>query len=227
MGQGATDARRNEKACLSGGLPVSRCEGSLELLVKELQHRMRNLLTMVQSFVTNTEANTAQDYRTALAARITALAEACAVLDRAGENRPTLAGLLDQTLRPHTMLSRDRIALIGPDLELEPCLALSLHIIFHELATNACKYGALTTAAGTVRVAWESHAELGGCALAIQWRERGGPTVEKPKQKGFGTHLIAGALAGARVELDFAPEGLVCRIAIELSQTPEANEVVG
>ncbi|WP_454630724.1 HWE histidine kinase domain-containing protein [Bradyrhizobium cenepequi] len=227
MGQAATDAVRNENASLSGELSVSRCEGSLELLVKELQHRMRNLLTVVQCFVTNTEANTAHDYRTALTARIAALAEAYALLGRAGDHRPTLAGLLEQSLRPHAMFSRDRIALVGPELTLEPHLALSLHIIFHELVTNASKYGALTTVAGAVQVTWESPAGPGGRALAIEWRERGGPRVDKPEHRGFGMHLIARALTGARVELDFAPEGLVCRIVIEPYQTLAANDVAG
>jgi two-component sensor histidine kinase len=227
MGQGATDAVRKKNMSLSRESLVSGRECSLDLIVKELQHRMRNLLTVVQCFVTNTEANSAQDYRTALSARIAALAEAYAMLGRAGEHRSTLAGLLEQTVRPHAMLARDRIALIGPDIVLEPQLALSLHVIFHELVTNASKYGALTTAAGAVQVTWEGPAESAGCPLAIQWRELGGPIVEKPKHKGFGTHLITKALTGARVELDFAPEGLVCRIVIDRHQTSAASEVAG
>jgi len=94
---------------------------------------------------------------------------------------------------------------------------LSLHVVFHELATNASKHGALTSTRGTVEVLWETTAGLGGeRALVIQWRERGGPRVEKPEHRGFGTRLIARAISGARVDLDFAPDGLVCRLLVDI-----------
>ncbi|MCW2224262.1 two-component sensor histidine kinase [Bradyrhizobium japonicum] len=195
-------------------------DDALENVVRELQHRMRNILSIVLCFVNNTDAKTTADFREALSARIATLSDAYKMIESAGEQRVSLAGMLERTLKPHAMFHRGRILLAGPDLTLEPHIALALHVIIHELATNASKYGALTSTAGAVDVIWESSPYLGGQGLAIQWRERGGPIVTKPERRGFGTQLIARALPGAQVDLDFAPNGLVCRILIDLGQTP-------
>ncbi|MDI3560828.1 sensor histidine kinase [Bradyrhizobium sp. Arg816] len=194
-------------------------DDALEDVVRELQHRMRNILSIVLCFVNNTDANSTADFREALSARIATLSDAYRMIESAGDQRVSLAAMLERTLKPHAMFHRGRILLAGPDLTLEPHIALALHVIIHELATNATKYGALTSTAGAVEVIWESPPYLGGQGLAIQWRERGGPIVTKPERKGFGTQLIARALPGAQVDLDFAPDGLVCRLLIDLGQT--------
>jgi two-component sensor histidine kinase len=195
-------------------------DDSLELVVRELQHRMRNILSVVLCFVNNTDANTTADFRAALSARIATLSDAHRMIESAREQRVFLAGLLERTLEPHAMFHKGRILLAGPDLALEPHIALSMHVIIRELATNASKYGALTSTAGAVEVIWESPPYLGGQGLAIQWRERGGPRVSKPEHRGFGTQLIARALPDAQVDLDFAPDGLVCRLLLDLGQRP-------
>jgi two-component sensor histidine kinase len=133
----------------------SKRDASLELLVRELQRRIRNLLTVVQFSVNNTEAGTADDYRVALMARIVSLSDAYNLIESARENRVFLAELLERTLKPHATFLKDRILVAGPDVVLEPHLALSLHMIFHELATNASKHGALTSTSGAVEVLWE------------------------------------------------------------------------
>jgi two-component sensor histidine kinase len=207
--QGSSDIQRRE-------VLLSNRDVSLDLLVNELQHRIRNLLSVVQCFVVNTEAHTTGDYRTALATRIAALSDAYNLIESARDHCISLAMLLERTLKPHAMLSNDRIVLSGPDITLEPHIALSLHMIFHELATNASKHGALTSASGSVEVLWDILLESGNKALGIQWRERGGPEVIKPQHKGFGTRLIAKALAGARVEMDFGSAGLVCRLLLDI-----------
>ncbi|MGY4315068.1 HWE histidine kinase domain-containing protein [Bradyrhizobium sp. JR3.5] len=201
-------------------------DDSLELVVRELQHRMRNILSIVLCFVNNTDASTTTDFRAALSARISILSDACRIIESAREQRVPLAGMLKRTLKPHAMFHKDRILLAGPDLALEPHIALSLHVIIHELATNASKYGALTSAAGAVEVIWKSLPYLGGQRLAIQWSERGGPKVTKPERRGFGTQLIAKVLPGAQVDLDFAPDGLVCRLLIDLGQTQATQAAV-
>jgi len=194
----------------------SKLDASLELLVRELQHRIRNLLTVVQCFVNNTEASTADDYRVALMARIVNLSEAYNLIESARENRVSLAELLERTLMPHATLLKDRILVSGPDIVLEPRLALSLHMIFHELATNASKHGALTSTSGAVEVLWDVRSDGEDHALAVQWREHGGPEVRKPRHKGFGLRLISKVLSGAQVEMDFAPAGLLCRLLVEI-----------
>ena len=89
-------------------------------------------------------------------------------------------------------------------------------MIFHELATNASKHGALTSTSGVVEVIWNVPIDGSNQALAVQWREQGGPEVTKPQHKGFGMRLISKALTGAKVDMDFAPAGLVCRLLVEI-----------
>ena len=197
-------------------LAHSERNASLELLVRELQHRIRNLLTVVQCFVNGTEANTADDYRFALMARIANLSDAYSLIESTRENRVSLVELLDRTLKPHATFLKDRILVGGPDIVLEPRLALSLHMIFHELATNASKHGALTSTSGGVEVLWDVRSDGEGHALAVQWREHGGPEVRKPRHKGFGLRLISKVLPGSQVEMDFAPAGLLCRLLVEI-----------
>ena len=193
-----------------------KSEVPLELLVRELQHRIRNLLTVVQCFVVNTEASSADSYRDALSARIVSLSDAYALVESAYEHRVSLMTLLERTLQPHATMPCDRVVLAGPDITLEPRLALSLHMIFHELATNASKHGALISKSGSVEVLWDSVPGLADRSLAIQWRERGGPIVKDPCRKGFGMRLISSALSGARIDTEFAPSGLICRLLIEM-----------
>jgi two-component sensor histidine kinase len=194
----------------------SERNASLELLVRELQHRIRNLLTVVQCFVNSTEASTADDYRVALMARIANLSDAYNLIESARENRVSLSELLEQTLKPNATFLQDRILVAGPDIVLEPRLALSLHMIFHELATNASKHGALASTSGAVEVLWDVRSDGEDHALAVQWREHAGPEVRKPRHKGFGLRLISKVLSDAQVEMDFAPTGLLCRLLIEI-----------
>jgi two-component sensor histidine kinase len=145
----------------------SKRDTSLELPVRELQHRIRNLLTVVQCFVNNTEASTVDDYRVALMARIVHLSDAYDLIEGARENRVSLAELLERTLVPHATFLKDRILVAGPDIVLEPRLALSLHMIFRELATNAGKHGALTSTTGAVEVLWDVRSDGEDRALAV------------------------------------------------------------
>jgi two-component sensor histidine kinase len=189
---------------------------SLELVVRELQHRIRNLLTVVQCLVSQTDSATTEEYRAALSARIANLSDAYNLIERTRSHRISLTDLLGQTLKPHASVRPDCICVGGPDVEIEPKLALSLHMAFHELATNASKHGALSAKCGRVEVRWELVPGLTGRALAMQWRELGGPEVREPQRKGFGLRLITTVLADSQVELLFDPAGLVCRMQIQL-----------
>jgi two-component sensor histidine kinase len=146
------------------------------------------------------------------------------LIEIAREHRVSLAKLLERTLKPHSTLPNDRILLAGPDIILEPRFALSLHMIFHELATNASKHGALTSTSGAVEVIWDILADGSSQALAVQWREQGGPEVTKPQHKGFGLRLISKALSGAQVDMDFAPAGLICRLLVEIDPSTVLRE---
>ncbi|WP_084801703.1 sensor histidine kinase [Bradyrhizobium sp. Ec3.3] len=209
-----SDSFQNGFAILPDETSDSSCDASLELMIKELEHRILNLLSVVQCFVNNTQATTADGYRIALTERIAALSDAYSGIERARQNGIYIDRLLEQTLKPHASPWRERILLAGPDLILEPRLALFLHMIFHELATNACKHGALRSASGAVEVLWDTFPDGGREVLAIQWRERGGPQVRQPEQEGFGLHLISRALSEARVHIEFDPAGVVCRLLV-------------
>jgi two-component sensor histidine kinase len=207
-----------------GATEILHDQAAPELLVNELQHRLRNLLSVVQCFVVNTEAKTTNDYREALTARIASLSDAHDLIQSAPEHRVSLVELLERTLKPHSTLPNGRILLAGPDIILEPRFALSLHLIFHELATNASKHGALTSLSGAVEVNWDILADGSSQALAVQWREQGGPKVTRPQHKGFGMRLISKALSGAQIDMDFAPGGLVCRLLVEIDPSPALRQ---
>ncbi|MCA6113191.1 sensor histidine kinase [Bradyrhizobium cenepequi] len=192
-------------ACESSVGPV---DSSLGFVVHELQHRIRNLLTVVQCFVKQTDAATTADYRLALSERLSALSDAYSLIERAGENRISLTEILERTLTPHAAVTRDRIYAAGPEIDLEPRLALSLHMILDELASNGTKHGALSSPTGSVELRWTLLADCDGRKLAIQWNERGGPEASEPKRSGFGLRLITSALAGSQVRLEFNRTGL-------------------
>lgn len=190
---------------------------SIGLLIRELQHRIHNLFAVVQCFVNQTEFATAPEYRAALSARIANLADAYRLIERTRSRHISLIELLEQTLRPFAATSRsDRICARGPDIDLEPNLALSVHMVLHELATNASKHGALSASCGRVEVSWELLPGYAGRTLAMQWQERGGPEVHKPTREGFGLRLITKVLVGSQVALTFDRDGLTCRLLIPM-----------
>jgi two-component sensor histidine kinase len=223
----STTIERSPHIALEAEIREHTCEPSqpsLTLLVRELQHRMRNLLTVVQCLVIQTESSTADGYRDALTARLSALSDAYGLIESASDHRVALADLLKRTLKPYAEVRGGRIRAAGPDVALEPPLVLSLHMVFHELATNASKHGALASTSGAVEIRWDILLNGDGRTLAVQWRELGGPEVRKPRHKGFGLRLISKVLPAARVEVDFAPAGLLCRLLIDIDSSERLRE---
>ncbi len=205
---------------------VKRTEEHLRVLIDELNHRVRNTLSIVQaiagrSFPDGAEpAQGRRDFRN----RIDALATAHSLLtDRTGVDA-TIGDVVDKTLRPYERSpgapGPARFEVAGPP---EPRLtarqAVSLTMALNELATNAIKHGALGAEAGRVTLDWTETMAESGPRLEMRWRERGGPPVSRGERTGFGLTLIErlmpGDLDGA-VDLDFAPEGLSCRIEFGL-----------
>jgi two-component sensor histidine kinase len=181
-------------------------------LIAELQHRIRNILTLVQYLIVQTHSDTVAEYREALNGRIRNLAEAYELIARSDGYPISVADLLERTLKPYAAVLQDRIQASGPDIELEPRLGLALNLIFHELATNACKHGSLAVSSGRVEIVWSVDA----CnrKLVIQWSEGGGPEPRQPQHKGFGLNLITKILADADVQLRFERSGLICCISL-------------
>jgi PAS domain S-box-containing protein len=203
-----------------------RAEADQDLLNSELSHRLKNTLALVQAIAAQTLRN-APDIdtaREALAARLVALGKAHDIL-LAGHlaGRPeaaSVAAVVTGSLALHQD-GPGRFGFEGPDLLIGPAAALSLALMLHELATNAAKYGALSTQTGRVDVGWDTAPDTAGDPVfTLVWRESGGPPVAPPTRRGFGSRLIERGLAGAvggRAALDYHRDGLVCTLTAPLA----------
>jgi len=191
-------------------------ERQQKLLVDELNHRVKNSLATVQAIAQQT-LRTAKDpaaFQEAFEARLMALSQTHDLLTATNWRGAALRDVLLAELGP---FGADRYELAGPDVALTPAEALAFGLVTHELATNAAKYGALSAGQGCVSVDWA----LVDGTLSLTWRERGGPVVAPPERRGFGSRLVERSLQGplaGEARLEFAPEGLVCRIALPLAE---------
>jgi PAS domain S-box-containing protein len=191
-----------------------------QLLMQELDHRVKNTLATVQA-ISHQTFRAVEDIPAATSAfnaRLAALANAHGVLTIASWQSADLNHIVTGALQPFQDPERERFSTSGPSVYLSPQLALALAMTLHELCTNAVKYGALASAAGKVDLNWR----LAGSPprLAMRWVESGGPTVSPPKRTGFGSRMIKGGLAHAGdVQIDFPPDGVVCTIDIALEPT--------
>jgi PAS domain S-box-containing protein len=195
-----------------------------ELLVNELNHRVKNTLATVQSIAAQTLRTSASDgeARQRLDARLMALSDAHNLLTEHNWEGATLDRVAAMALRPHRSDREDRFEVHGPEIHVLPKTALALAMALHELATNAGKYGALSNATGWVRLHWWVSQEEDGPRLHMVWSEHGGPAVAPPSRRGFGSRLIERGLAaelGGSVEMAYPPEGVVCTISAPLPKT--------
>jgi PAS domain S-box-containing protein len=204
---------------------LKAAEDQRKLLLGELNHRVKNTLAIVQSIAAQTQRSAPSPARfvEAFDARLLALSQAHNLLTRESWQGADLDDLLRETLRPHGVGEvGTRIALSGPAVRVGPAAAVAIGMAFHELATNAVKYGALSAESGRVDVVWrvEPAADGGPDRLVVEWRESGGPPVVPPTRRGFGSRMIERGLTGqleCAVELTFPPDGVRCRVAVPLS----------
>jgi PAS domain S-box-containing protein len=189
-------------------------EERLKLLSDEVNHRANNLLTVVQATVRMTQGETVAQYQTTLEGRIHALARAHSLVAESRWQGADLHRLVSEELAPYVGAEQPRIWVSGPTTPLKPSTAQSMALVIHELATNAAKYGALSTPSGEVRANWSE--PDGG--LHFVWTESGGPPVKAPLKRGVGTYVIESAVRqlGGQVRIDWRPEGLVCEITSRL-----------
>lgn len=155
--------------------------------------------------------------RDAFLARLFALSGQHDLLTLDNWEGASFEGVVRRALRPWREDERPRFQVAGPAVHLDAKKALALGMAFHELATNAAKYGAFSTPTGTVNVSWTLAPDDEG--LLLRWEERGGPPVTPPERRGFGLRLIEYGLAreiSGEVELDFSPDGLVCTWEMKL-----------
>jgi two-component sensor histidine kinase/DNA-binding response OmpR family regulator len=194
------------------------------LLVREVDHRARNALAVVQSMIRLTRAETKEAYIAAVEGRITALSRAHVLLSQSRWQGANLSRILDEELAPYRRSEADKIVTEGPEVFLEPATAQILALALHELATNAAKYGALSSSFGRVKLSWE----LGPNGLVLQWVESGGPVVEAPTCLGYGTRVISASVErqlDGGAAFDWHPDGLRFTMSVPLGERarPEAG----
>ena len=192
-----------------------RLEEQRALLADELSHRVKNALASLQSVASLTlrQAQSLEDAETKLSSRITAMAAAHDLLITEDFASASLDRLLHRTLAPFGAAESNRLTLAGPEVALPSSLVAALALAFHELATNAAKYGALSRDEGQVRIAWEVE-DVSPPMLDLTWTESGGPAVTPPTAHGFGTRMIERTLSaevGASAQIDYRPDGVVFR----------------
>ena len=193
-----------------------RAEEHRELLIHELNHRVKNTLATVQSIASQTlrNARSMEGARSAMEARLFALSRAHDVLTRENWEGAGLLEIVREAMAPYRHERERRIHVEGPDVRLSPRMALAIAMALQELATNAVKYGALSNEVGEVRVAWSVKDAL-ETRLRLTWSEINGPAVEIPRHRGFGTRLIERSLAQdlqGQATIDFARTGIVCTV---------------
>jgi two-component system, chemotaxis family, CheB/CheR fusion protein len=199
-------------------------------LADELNHRVRNILTVVIALAGQTLA-AAPDAKTGaktFVARLRAMGRAYNLLSKKDWGDVPLHDVVTAELDPYLLTARKRVRVEGPSIQLTPKAALAVSFAVHELATNAAKYGALSTAGGDVDIAWSVSGEAGAQRLVLDWRERGGPPVVQPTRRGAGTQLIEGQIGhglGGEVDIAFAPDGLHARLAFPLNRRTGTSQV--
>ncbi|TGS19208.1 PAS domain S-box protein [Mesorhizobium sp. M2E.F.Ca.ET.209.01.1.1] len=194
-------------------------ERSQERLLHELQHRVKNILATVTALTSRMvrTAGSVSDFSTSFQQRLQAMGRTHEVLSSYNWTDADLEQLLRAVLSPYASKSRSNIVIRGKPLQLGASMAATLGMVFFELASNAAKYGALSTEEGRVEVTWNT--DKAG-VLSIHWREVEGPVVTEPPQRNFGTSFIQQSLEyelGGKVGLRFEPSGLECDIEIPLA----------
>lgn len=199
-----------------------RAEEREWLLAREVDHRAKNLLAVVQSIVQLTKATEPTEFKGSIVGRIQSLARAHSLLADSRWDGAQLGILIREELAPYIAADRSRVVIDGPDLLLGPAAAQSLAMILHELATNAAKYGALSDAAGRLSVSWRLTNDI----IELVWDERDGPRTARPTASGFGTRIVQTTverqLRGS-VSQEWRTEGLHCTIRIPAANAMRTN----
>ena len=203
---------------------LSRQSAIRTSLTRELNHRVKNTLANVLSIVslTRRQATDLDEFTESLTGRLKALSATHDLLSQSDWRAADIRQLVCAELAPYLDEDGGRIGVDGPDVSLAPNEALSLGLAIHELATNAAKYGALSTAEGKVSVSWSLPAPD---VAEVVWAEKGGPDVAPPTRRGFGIELIERIVAQelkSKVELKFDPEGVRCILCVPLRK-PEGD----
>jgi two-component sensor histidine kinase/DNA-binding response OmpR family regulator len=187
------------------------------LLAREVDHRARNALAVVQAIVRLTRATTQETYIAAVEGRIHALAQAHTLLSETRWQGAHIERLVSEEMAPYRGANNSRVRLAGPAVFLPPEKAQNVALALHELATNSAKYGALSVAKGVVDVSWQAQAGM----VNLHWQESGGPAVSQPSSQGFGTKIMNASIKhqlGGNVAWDWRTSGLHCTLQIPIGR---------
>src|SRR5262249_38012378 len=194
-----------------------RAEERLVLLAREVDHRAKNTLAVVLSVLRLTRANTIKDFITTVEGRVHALAATHNLLSATRWEGADLRKIVDEEMAPYQANHRQRVVANGPAGVLLPSTAQAVALALHELATNAAKYGALSTDSGTLRLTWR--VEPG--ELVLEWSETGGSPAAEPARLGFGLTIVRSSIEAqfrGGVRYDWRPDGLRCALSIPAAQ---------
>lgn len=222
---------RDERSCTIGTVievrsvaMERRSREHQELLINELNHRVKNTLATVQALACQTfGSNLAKDAEP-FYGRIAALSRAHDILTLAEWREASLVEVVQTAMKPFSV--NGQITYVGPNCSIPPKLAVSLSMVLHELATNASKYGSLS-AEGSVSITWTCRHDDNHLHVGFAWREAGGPPVSEPTRRGFGSRLIEGQFKlefDDNVELKFQPAGVICDVQIEIPSNEETQD---
>jgi PAS domain S-box-containing protein len=203
-------------------------EAHLRLLLRELTHRSKNLLAVIQAMARQTarHAGSIDGFLTQFAARLQGMASSHDLLVRESWYGASLGELVRSQLAAYVDRGQGQIAFEGPDVAIKPEAAQNLGLALHELAINAKKFGALSVPDGRVMIRWAPNGGGENSAVEINWVEQFGPKVKARRKRGFGSLVIERNLArslDAEVNLEFEPDGVRCRIVIPASQVVAAR----
>ncbi len=192
-----------------------RAEERQSLLAREVDHRAKNALTLAQSIVRLTRCDDVTDYIKAVEGRISALARIHTILSLSSWQGAEIGRLIEEEFSPYAI--SEQVELEGLEIQLQPAIAQTLALAVHELITNSAKYGALSVRSGRLKIKWEVRAGV----LEMLWDERGGPRVEQPVARGFGTRSVIASIEsqlGGYAEFDWRAEGLLCQLSVPLEK---------
>jgi two-component system, chemotaxis family, CheB/CheR fusion protein len=202
---------------------ITRAEERQRLLLAELQHRVRNTLGVVRSIARRSAETSAtvEEYSSHLDGRLNAFARTQALVTRDPQGGVDLEYLVVEELMAYNAREGEQIRISGPQVRFQPKPAETFALALHELATNALKYGALSTSSGRIEISWRLDRSGESGQLVFEWRERGGPNVTLPQRKGFGSELLERTFAfdlKGQTILAFNPAGFECTITIPLNK---------
>jgi two-component sensor histidine kinase len=183
------------------------------LLAREVDHRTKNALAVVHAIVSLTRAEDIKQFSAAVEGRIQALARAHSLLSESRWRGVKIVDLIQGELAPYSAPNFERVRISGKNLSLQPSAGQALALAFHELATNAAKYGAFSVPSGSVQVTWRSR----DGQLELRWIERGGPPSKAKAKGGFGIRVIKAGVESqlsGTVEFDWRHDGLQCAIRV-------------